>query len=260
MTYEGADDLGNGSWTPADVAAIVANPFNAIHIDPSLTVPHETVVDEETWVGANARLIQQLGATAYLRNLLVILKGGVPSDTEDLEMLSALLDEFFLDDDYDDEAEEQDEAEDGDEDDEDDDADWEWEVEAEVAAAEGKDEADRDRERIHAAIDADVLDGYVSDLVLGRLESEPGLVARAIAAVDAHGLPNDYLAGELEDLESDPDVLRDVLRASRETWDSLDPDASRLLVIYLIDRVVIGPSGQPVEQQVTIDWRVPLHA
>jgi hypothetical protein len=59
-----------------DVAAMLANPFYAIEIDPNLTVPHQPLVSEDQWVAANIQLIKELGAESYLRNLLSILKGG----------------------------------------------------------------------------------------------------------------------------------------------------------------------------------------
>src|SRR5438876_7605480 len=35
------------------------NPFAAIHIDPSLAVPHETLMSEEQWVQVGMRIIEQ---------------------------------------------------------------------------------------------------------------------------------------------------------------------------------------------------------
>jgi hypothetical protein len=61
-----------------EVAAILGNPFYAIQIDPVLAEPHEPLVDEETWIGANVRSIEELGPEAYLRNLLSVLKGNSP--------------------------------------------------------------------------------------------------------------------------------------------------------------------------------------
>lgn len=71
-----SDEPDQGGWTPGDVTGVIANPFYAIQIDPALVVPHETLLGEDQWVQANAQLIEELGATAYLRNLLVVLKGG----------------------------------------------------------------------------------------------------------------------------------------------------------------------------------------
>jgi hypothetical protein len=38
-----------------------------------------TLVSEEDWVNANVKQIEDLGAEAYLRNLLSILKGNYPT-------------------------------------------------------------------------------------------------------------------------------------------------------------------------------------
>jgi hypothetical protein len=65
----------SGSWTGGDVAAILANPFYAIEFAPYLTEPHELVFDEEQWIAVNVALVEQLGAEAYLRNLLSVLRG-----------------------------------------------------------------------------------------------------------------------------------------------------------------------------------------
>lgn len=71
-----SDEPEESGWTPDDVAGMIANPFYAIDIDPALAVPHEPLLSEDQWVQVNARLVEELGAAAYLRNLLVILKGG----------------------------------------------------------------------------------------------------------------------------------------------------------------------------------------
>jgi hypothetical protein len=65
-------------WTPGDVGALIGNPFYAINLDPVLAEPHEPLVDEETWIQANVKQVEELGPEAYLRNLLAILKGNFP--------------------------------------------------------------------------------------------------------------------------------------------------------------------------------------
>jgi hypothetical protein len=67
-----------GEWTPGDVSALLGNPFYAINIDPQLAEPHEPLVSEDDWIAANVRQVEELGAEAYLRNLLSILKGNYP--------------------------------------------------------------------------------------------------------------------------------------------------------------------------------------
>jgi hypothetical protein len=62
-------------WTPGDVGALIGSPFYAINFDPILAEPHEPLIDEETWIQANVKQIEDLGPEADLRNLLAILKG-----------------------------------------------------------------------------------------------------------------------------------------------------------------------------------------
>jgi hypothetical protein len=69
---------GNDEWTPGDITSMIANPFYAIKIDEGLAVPHEPLISEDDWITANVRLIDELGAEPYLRNLLSILKGNYP--------------------------------------------------------------------------------------------------------------------------------------------------------------------------------------
>jgi hypothetical protein len=69
-----------GDWTPGDVAAMVANPFYAIEIDPKLGDVELTVSDEE-WVEANATAIAR-NPKRWLRMLLRVLQGEeFPGDT-----------------------------------------------------------------------------------------------------------------------------------------------------------------------------------
>ncbi|MGH3710976.1 MAG: hypothetical protein ACRDRQ_23365 [Pseudonocardiaceae bacterium] len=61
--------------TPADMLAMIVNPFYAIEFDPVFAARHEPIVSEDQWVVANVQLIAELGPEPYLRNLLTILKG-----------------------------------------------------------------------------------------------------------------------------------------------------------------------------------------
>jgi hypothetical protein len=69
---------GDDEWTLGDVTSMIANPFYAINIDEGLAVPHEPLISEDDWVKANVRLIGELGAEPYLRNLLSVLEGNYP--------------------------------------------------------------------------------------------------------------------------------------------------------------------------------------
>ena len=73
MDNDNADE-----WAPADISAMIANPFYAIEFDPALVIRHDPIISEDQWVAANAQLITELGPKPYLRNLLAILKGHQP--------------------------------------------------------------------------------------------------------------------------------------------------------------------------------------
>jgi len=66
---------GETGWTPELVAKLMANPFYAIDIAPELALPHEPILSEEMWVAANVRAIEEIGAEAWLQNLLSVLQG-----------------------------------------------------------------------------------------------------------------------------------------------------------------------------------------
>jgi hypothetical protein len=58
----------------------LADPLEAIRLDPALVAPHDALVDEATWLGANVKAIEKEGFEPYLRNLLFTLAGGLPTD------------------------------------------------------------------------------------------------------------------------------------------------------------------------------------
>ncbi|MGC0416663.1 hypothetical protein [Embleya sp. AB8] len=106
-------------------------------------------------------------------------------------------------------------------------------------------------------IDAEVLDAFVTERVLRRLETEPAFLARSLAALAAADDIDAELAEEIEELESDPVLLLDVLGAGRETLAEMESDAVVLLFRYVIDHVALGPDELPLEERVQIEWRVP---
>jgi hypothetical protein len=66
------------------IQSIVINPFYAIQIDPRLCVEHPPLIDRATWIQANVRAIDEMGAEAWLNLLLDILEsGGLLDDTEE---------------------------------------------------------------------------------------------------------------------------------------------------------------------------------
>lgn len=61
-----------------DVRSILINPYYAITISPDLYGKHDPLVPKDHWIKANARLIAEIGAEAWLANLLTALEGNVP--------------------------------------------------------------------------------------------------------------------------------------------------------------------------------------
>ncbi|MGW6698751.1 hypothetical protein [Nocardia sp. NPDC055049] len=111
----------------------------------------------------------------------------------------------------------------------------------------------------HGEIDADAADEYVCQQILDRLRSEPGILARSINALQNTPDHSDdpMLQEEVDLLEQRPDVMREVLSASDQTWTGMTIEAQRLILIYLVEKILIGPPGQPIDAQVTIVWRIP---
>ena len=69
-------------WTAEDVQAVLVNPFYAVTISPTLFGEHDPIIARSRWVQANARLIEQIGAEAWLNRLLDVLESGAVA-TED---------------------------------------------------------------------------------------------------------------------------------------------------------------------------------
>ncbi len=65
-----------------DMTAMLINPYYAITLSPALFGDHPPLTSEELWVKANTRLIDELGAEAYLRHLLAVLKSDFPDNGE----------------------------------------------------------------------------------------------------------------------------------------------------------------------------------
>lgn len=59
----------------SDAKKILANPYYAVVISKGLSEEHETIISEEDWVKANAKLIEEVGAEEWLPRLLSVLKG-----------------------------------------------------------------------------------------------------------------------------------------------------------------------------------------
>jgi len=59
-----------------DLTDMVVNPFYAVTISRDLAAEHAPMVTREEWIEANANLIRELGAEAWLDRLLGILERG----------------------------------------------------------------------------------------------------------------------------------------------------------------------------------------
>ncbi len=65
-----------------ELEEMFANPFYAINILPALCLEHETMVSKETWVKANAKMIDEIGKEEWLKRLLDVLESGGPQSDQ----------------------------------------------------------------------------------------------------------------------------------------------------------------------------------
>jgi hypothetical protein len=72
-----------GAWSEEAVQALLINPFSAVTAAPIFCEPHEPIVERRTWIQANVRLIEQMGAEAWLERLLEVLEHGGPTAATD---------------------------------------------------------------------------------------------------------------------------------------------------------------------------------
>ena len=71
-------------WTVEDVQRVLINPFYAITLASGLCLDHAPIVTREEWVQANAYLIEQMGAEAWLERLLEGLEADLlPTEAEE---------------------------------------------------------------------------------------------------------------------------------------------------------------------------------
>lgn len=70
-------------WTKKDVEHLLINPFYAVNLSADLFGEHEPLVSEEDWIAANARLIEEIGAAAWLEKLLAVLQGDYPRNLDE---------------------------------------------------------------------------------------------------------------------------------------------------------------------------------
>jgi hypothetical protein len=57
-----------------EVKKALVTPFHTVQIEEYFSEPHETLISEEEWVQANSKLIEEIGAEAWLRLLLDALR------------------------------------------------------------------------------------------------------------------------------------------------------------------------------------------
>ncbi|WP_405845529.1 hypothetical protein OG528_17800 [Streptomyces platensis] len=112
----------------------------------------------------------------------------------------------------------------------------------------------------HGSIAADVIHDYVLARILDRIEAEPDLMQRSILAVREDGELEPGIVAELGPLETEPRIVRQVNKLSRATVatvDDIEPEAFRLAILYLIQRIYVGGPSLPLDEQVRIVWRIP---
>jgi hypothetical protein len=112
----------------------------------------------------------------------------------------------------------------------------------------------------HGRIEADVIHEYVLACIIDRIEAEPDLVQRSIHAMREETDLEPNIVAELGSLETDRRVVRQVNKLSRatvETVDDIEPEAFRLAILYLIDRIYVSGPSLPLDEQVRIVWRIP---
>lgn len=68
-----------------ELREMLINPFYAIQFAPVLTEDHKPLTSKETWIKANAKLIDEIGKEVWLANLLRVLETGGPSTDAAIE-------------------------------------------------------------------------------------------------------------------------------------------------------------------------------
>lgn len=66
--------------TVEELHVIIAQPFYAVNIHPSLSGEHEPLISTETWVQAQKRLLKEVGEDKYFEILLQSLTNPVLND------------------------------------------------------------------------------------------------------------------------------------------------------------------------------------
>ena len=66
----------------ADAPDQPINPFQAVNIDPLFAVEHPPLIEREMWVDVNVVHVRNMGAQAWLRQLLDVLNGDIVTAEE----------------------------------------------------------------------------------------------------------------------------------------------------------------------------------
>lgn len=101
-------------------------------------------------------------------------------------------------------------------------------------------------------IDADDVDEYIMALIDDRLATEPQLLVRAAQTLSQSA---DVLAEELADEFEELGGVDRLAELVGATWDDLDEDDQRLVVIALLDAVYVDPEGDTVADRLRVKWR-----
>jgi hypothetical protein len=102
-------------------------------------------------------------------------------------------------------------------------------------------------------IDADDVDEYIVALIDHRLTAEPLLLTRAAQTLSQSAdTLDEELAEEFDELGG-VDRLTELAGA---TWDDLDEDDQRLVVITLLDAVYVDPEGDTIADRLRVTWRL----
>jgi hypothetical protein len=64
-------------FSEKDLEKILQNPFYCMTVDKMFTQEHPYIVTKSQWIEANVKLINEIGAEKWLRNLIAVLEGRV---------------------------------------------------------------------------------------------------------------------------------------------------------------------------------------
>ena len=101
-------------------------------------------------------------------------------------------------------------------------------------------------------IDADDADEYVLALIAERLDTHPGLLTRAAAAISQDP---EALLGEFADEFEELGGTERLEQLDDKTVPDMDDDDLRLLFLVMLESAVISPDGATVAERIQVNWR-----